>query len=133
MKTPTVRAVYENLLTAAGEFKEAALFTALYNLRRAVGDDLETRCCYLIRVAVCIGSDASRSILQIAQECCPNSGSTEAVANTTPAQFDASWVISKAAMQVDIPMMQLCINFGARLGNRKHALGPILRNFIDSE
>lgn len=133
MKTPTVRAVYENLLTAAGEFKEASLFTALYNLRHAVGDDLATRYCYFFRVAVVIGSDASRSVLQIAQESCPDSGSTGAVANTTPAQFDGSWLISKAAIQVDIPMMQLCISIGARLGDSKHALGPILRNLLSLE
>lgn len=133
MKTPTVRAVYENLLHASAEFKDASLFTALYNLRHAVGDDLATRGCYFFKQAICIGSDANESILQIAKESCPNSGSEGAGANTIPPQLDLSGIISKAAMQVDIPMMRLCISIGARLGNRKHALGPILSNLLNSE
>lgn len=133
IRTPTVRAVYENLLTAAGEFKEASLFTALYNLRHAVGDDLATRCYYFFRVAVCIGSCASRSILEIAQETCPRSISGGALQITVPGHFDACWIISKAAMQVDIPMMQLCISIGARLDYRKDSLGPILRNILSME
>lgn len=125
-----MRAVYENLLTAAGEFKKASLFTTLYKLRHAVGDDLATRCYYFFRVAVSIGSSTSRSILEIAQETCPTSISAGSLQFIWPGHFDASWIISKAAMQVDIPMMQLCINIGARLDNRRESLGPILRNIL---
>lgn len=132
MKTPTVRAVYETLLTAAGEFKDVALFTALYNLRSAVGDELATRS-HAFRIAVHIGSDAGRRMLEIAQETSPRLESAGAVADSIPGNFDMSWIISKAAMQVDLPMMQLCISIGARMGYRKYALGPILENHLRSE
>lgn len=135
MKTPTVRAVYENLLTAAGEFKAVLLFTALYNLRHAVGDEPATRCCYLFRTAVSIGSHAGPTMLQIAQETCPSSDSAREVNDVIPGQFDLSWIISKAAIQADLPMMQLCISIGARLGDEgtKRALGLVLKNILSSE
>lgn len=135
MKTPTVRAVYENLLTAAGEFKEVPLFTALYNLRHAVVDEPATRCCYLFRTAVSIGSHASPKMLQIAQDTCPRSASARQIINAIPGQLDVSWVISKAAIQADLPMMQLCISIGARMDEKgtKRALGLVVKNLLDPE
>lgn len=133
MDTPTVRAIYENLLTAAGEFRDVPLFTTLYNLLHAVGDEPETRSCYLFRTAVALGSHASPTMLQIAQDTCPSSSSMRKTLDAIPGQFDVSWIISKAAIQADVPMMQICIGIGARLGDRKRALGPILQNLLTSE
>lgn len=133
MRTPIVRAIYDNRLTPAGEFKEISLFIALYNLRNAVGNDLTILGCYLFRVAVCIGSAASLSILEIAQETCPNPSFANHPAPTIPGQFDPGWIISKAAMQFDIPMMRLRIGIGARLYYRKDSLGTVLRNILGME
>lgn len=132
MKTPTVHAVYENLLTAAAEFKEVSLFRALYNLRLAVGDEPTTRCCYLFRIAMSIGSHASPTILQIAQQTCPDLYSEKEAISAYQGHFEASWAISKAAIQADLPMMQLCISIGARLGDKRYkpTLGPVLRNIL---
>ncbi|KAI3392451.1 hypothetical protein diail_5695 [Diaporthe ilicicola] len=133
MKTPTMRAVYEKLPAASGEFKDTSVFTALYNLRHAVGYELATRCGSFFRIAIHIGSDTSQRILEIAQETSPRLDSAGAAANYILGGYDLSWVIAKAAMQIDFPMMRLCISIGARMGHCKHALGAILENLLGSE
>lgn len=130
MRAPTVRAVYEALLTASGEFKDVALFTSLYNLRHDVDNDLMTLRYYFFRIAVRIGSAASQSILDIAQQTCPDPHYARDPHLTMPKELYETWIIYKAAAQADIPLMQLCIGIGARLGDRKDSLGPILWNII---